>query len=275
VSAHPSAPPSEPPVRYDVKDGVAWITLNRPAVLNALDTELAATLADRAEDAADDPAVSLVVVRGAGRAFCSGMDRTALAAGGIGETFYRHWIRGLNRLEDMPKLTLAVLHGHSIGGGLQLALACDLRLAAEDAVLGLGATRHGLIPDGAVLRLARVIGLGRAKELALLNDDVPPAEARAIGLVNWVCPAAAVDEHVGRLVDKARTAAPTALAETKRLLHASFHTDPRALVEELLRAQHRCMTSWEMDEANRAWQERREAIYHPRPAPRGTTEEDR
>ncbi len=78
----------------------------------------------------------------------------------------------------MPKVVVAVLHGYSIGGGLQLALACDLRLASEDAVLGLGATRHGLIPDGAVLRLARVVGLGRAKELALLNDDFPPPRPR-------------------------------------------------------------------------------------------------
>src|SRR5215475_14911727 len=189
------------PVGYAVSDGVAWITLNRPAVLNALNTDLAVALADHAEAAAADDDVTIVVVRGAGRAFCSGMDRTALAQGSIGEAFYRHWIRGLNRLEDTPKITLAVLHGYSIGGGLQLALACDLRLATEDAVIGLGATRHGLIPDGAVLRLARVVGLGRAKDVA--------------------------------------------------------------------RAQNDCMTSWEMDEANRAWQEKREALYHPRRRPGG------
>src|SRR5262247_4245816 len=177
----------ESPVTYEVRNGVGWITLNRPAVLNALSTELAAALADHAETAAADRRARQVVVRGAGRAFCSGMDRTAMAAGTIGEAFYRHWIRGLNRLEDTPKITLAVLHGYSIGGGLQLALACDLRLATEDAVLGLGATRHGIIPDGAVLRLARIVGLGRAKEMALLNDHVSPAEARAMGLVNWVC----------------------------------------------------------------------------------------
>ena len=176
-----------PAVAYRAADGVAWITLDRPAVLNAINTDLAADLADSAETAAADPDVVLVIVRGAGRAFCSGMDRTALAGGTVGEAFYRHWIRGLNRLEDMPKISAAVLHGYAIGGGLQLALACDLRIATTDAVLGLGATRHGIIPDGAVLRLARTIGLGRAKELALLNDNISPEEALAIGLVTRVC----------------------------------------------------------------------------------------
>jgi enoyl-CoA hydratase/carnithine racemase len=253
------------PVVYEVKDGVAWITLDRPAVLNALDTELAATLAEYAETAAADPAVTLVIVRGAGRAFCSGMDRTALAAGTVGEPFYRHWIRALNCLEDMPKVSLAVLHGYSIGGGLQLALGCDLRLATDDAVIGLGATLHGIIPDGSVLRLARVVGLGRAKELTLLNDNVTPQDARAMGLVNWVCAPNEVDATIARIVAKVRAAAPTATAHAKRLLHESFHTDPRAMIEEIVRVQNACMATWETEEANRAWQEKREARFYPPP----------
>jgi len=253
------------PVTYEASDGVARVVLNRPAVLNALDTELAATLAECVERAAEDPGVFVVIVRGAGRAFCSGMDRTALAGGTIGEPFYRYWVRALNCLEDMPKVSVAVLHGYSIGGGLQLALACDLRIATEDAVLGLGATRHGIIPDGAVLRLARGIGLGRAKELALLNDDVAPRAAQAMGLVNWVCAPAEVDATVERLIAKVRSAAPTATAHTKRLLHESFHRDPRLMIEELIRRPDACMTSWETAEANRAWQEKREAQYHPNP----------
>src|SRR5262245_5882980 len=255
------------PVTYEVRDGVGWITLNRPEVLNALSTELAAALADHAESAAADPRVGQVVVRGAGRAFCSGMDRTALAGNSIGEAFYRHWTRALDCLEDMPKITLAVLHGYSIGGGLQLALACDLRLATEDAVLGLGATRHALVPDGAVLRLARVVGEGRAKELALLNEHVSPAEALAMGLVNRVCARADLDRTVAGIVEKARAASPTANAHTKRLLHGSFHRDPREQLEDVLKAQDECVTSWEMEEANRAWHEKREARFYP-PRPR-------
>jgi len=255
---------TEGPVTYRAAGGVAWITLNRPAVLNALNTDLAAALADRAEEAAADADVIAVVVGGAGRAFCSGMDRTAMAGGTIGDEFYRHWIRGLNRLEDMPKVTLAVLHGHSIGGGLQIGLACDLRLATHDAVLGLGASRHGIIPDGGVLRLARLVGLGRAKELALFNEDISPADARAIGLVNWVCAPAEVEATVAGILERLRHQAPTANAHIKRLLHESFHRDPRAMIEDVMAAQRDCMASWETIEANRAWQEKREVIFHPR-----------
>jgi 2-(1,2-epoxy-1,2-dihydrophenyl)acetyl-CoA isomerase len=93
-------------VLYEVRDGVATITLNRPDVLNAIHNDLVAQLADHAESAAKDPDVSVVVVRGRGRSFCSGMDRKALSAGRIGESFYRHWIRGLNCLEDMDKLVI-------------------------------------------------------------------------------------------------------------------------------------------------------------------------
>jgi enoyl-CoA hydratase/carnithine racemase len=243
----------EPSVLYEVRGGVATLTLNRPDVLNALHNDLAAQLADHAEAAAKDPGVWVVVVRGNGRAFCSGMDRTALSAGKIGEAFYRHWIRGLNCLEDMDKLVVGVLHGYSIGGGLQLAVACDLRLAVDDAVLGLGATRHGLIPDGSIMRLARIIGLGRAKELTLLNDNIEPAAALAMGLVNWVVPAAEVDAKLGEIVEKAFHASRTATGHAKRLLHASFHTDPRDMIEEIMQAQQDCMTSWEVEAANRAW----------------------
>ena len=255
---------TEPSVLYAATDGVATITLNRPRVLNALDARLAAELADAAETAADDPDVWVVVVRGAGRAFCSGMDRKALAAGAVGEDFYRSWTRGLNCLEDMGKLSVAVLHGYSIGGGLQLAVACDVRLAAADAVIGLGATQHGLIPDGSILRLARIVGLGRAKELTILNDHITAEDARAMGLVNWVAPAAELDAALDRVIDKAFHSSRTATAHAKRLLHASFHTDPRAMIEAVMRAQADCMTSWEIAEANRGWNERREVRYRPR-----------
>jgi enoyl-CoA hydratase/carnithine racemase len=258
---------STAPVSYETRDGISVITLTRPSVLNAINTELASALVDAVERAADDAATYAVVVRGAGRAFCSGMDRTALAAGDIGEPFYRFWIRALNRLEDMPKVSIAVLHGYSIGGGLQLAVACDLRLATRDAVVGLGASRHGIIPDGSVLRLARLIGLARAKELSLLNTEVAADAAHAIGLVTRVCAPGEVEAALAEMLEGLRHQAPTANGHIKRLLHDSFHSDPRARIEDVLSAQDECMRSWETAEANRAWRDKREPIYHPRPSP--------
>jgi enoyl-CoA hydratase/carnithine racemase len=246
-------------------DGVGWITLTRPRVLNALDAQLAADLAAAVGAAATDPDAWMVVVTGEGRAFSSGMDRRALSAGAVGEPFFRDWIRALNGLEDMGKLAVAAIRGYCIGGGLQLALACDLRLCATDAVLGLGATRHGLIPDGAVLRLARVVGLGRAKELALLNDHLTSEQGLALGLVNWVVPAETFDAELRRVIDKCLEAAPTAARHTKRLLFTSFHADPRGLIDDVIAAQMECMRSWELGEANRAWDEKREARFFPPP----------
>ena len=252
-------------VRYESVDGVGWIILSRPHVLNALDAQLATELLAAVAVAADDPDAGAVVVTGEGRAFSSGMDRTALSAGAVGESFFRDWIRALNGLEDMGKLVVAAIRGYCIGGGLQLALACDLRLCAADAVLGLGATRHGLIPDGAVLRLARIVGLGRAKELALLNDHVTPAQGLAMGLINWVVPPESFDAELQRVIGKCLEAAPTATRHTKRLLLSSFDVDPRTRIDEVVAAQMECMRSREMTEANRAWDERREARFFPRP----------
>jgi enoyl-CoA hydratase/carnithine racemase len=166
----------------------------------------------------------------------------------------------------MPKLSVAVMHSWSIGGGLQLASACDVRLAADDAVLEFGATRHGLVPDATILRIARIIGMGRAKQLVLLNERVSPATALEWGLVNWVAPADELSSRLEALVDSSFYASRTAVAESKRLLHESFHRDPRTMVEDLISAQMRCHSSWELQIANKAWTNRESEVrFFPRP----------
>jgi enoyl-CoA hydratase/carnithine racemase len=252
-------------VLYDVRDGVGTITLNRERVLNALDLDLLQRLAEAAEQAAHDDAVWVVVLRGAGRAFCSGIDRNALARGEIDAEFYRAIARATNWLEDMPKLSIAVLHSWSIGGGLQLASACDLRLAGDDAILEFGATRHGLLPDATILRIARIIGMGRAKQLALLNERVTPEQALAWGLVNWVVPANELESRLQEVLEAAFHASRTAVGESKRLLQQSFHRDPRTMLEDLVAAQMVCHASWELAQANAAWARRESDVrYFPR-----------
>ena len=253
-----------PSVLYEVRDGVATLTLNRPRVLNALDTRLVGELADAAERAAADDEVWLAILRGAGRAFCSGIDRTALSAGDVDDRFYREIARATNALEDMPKLSIAVLHSWSIGGGLQLASACDLRFASTDCVLEFGATRHGLMPDATVLRIARLIGLGHAKELALLNERLSVEQALAWGLVNWIAPPERLDAALATIVERSAYASRTAVAATKRMLQASFHRDPRTMVDELVDLQRECHASWELQLANEAWSRKKDVRFFPR-----------
>jgi enoyl-CoA hydratase/carnithine racemase len=250
-------------VLYELRDGVATITLNRPRVLNAIDSDLVRALADAAEQAAADDNAWVVVLRGAGRAFCSGIDRTALARGEIDSDFYREVARATNALEDMPKVSIAVMHSWSIGGGLQFASACDLRLATQDAVLEFGATRHGLIPDATILRVARIIGLGRAKELVLLNTRLSPEMAQQWGLVNWVVAADQVDAKLAEIVELCFQASRTASAHAKRLLLESFHRDPRSMVDDLIEAQDACYASWELRLANEAWTRKEDVRFWP------------
>ncbi|HEX6512752.1 MAG TPA: enoyl-CoA hydratase/isomerase family protein, partial [Chloroflexota bacterium] len=171
--------------------------------------------------------------------------------------------RATNALEDMPKLSIAVLHSWSIGGGLQIATACDLRLAATDAMLEFGATRHGLMPDATALRIAKIVGLGRAKELALLNERVSVHRALAWGLINWAVLASELDAKLAEIVEQARYASRTAVAATKRMLQASFQRDPREMVNELLAAQQECMDSWELQLANDAWARKEDVRFWP------------
>jgi enoyl-CoA hydratase/carnithine racemase len=250
-------------VLYELRDGVATITLNRPRVLNAIDAQLVHELAEAATQAAQDDNVWVVVLRGAGRAFCSGMDRDALARGEVDSDFYREVARATNILEDMPKVSIAVMHSWSIGGGLQFASACDLRLASDDAVLEFGATRHGLVPDATILRIARIIGLGRAKDLVLLNTRVSPAEALEWGLVNWVVPADEIETRLGQIVERAFYASRTATALSKRLLLESFHRDPRSMIDDLIEAQEACHASWELQVANDAWSRKEDVPFWP------------
>lgn len=244
---------SETRVLYAVHEGVATLTLSRERVLNAIDLAMVEQLAAAAERAAQDDDVWAVVLRGAGRAFSSGIDRTALARGEIDARFYREIARATNWLEDMPKLSVCLLHGYAIGGGLQIASACDLRIATDDAILEFGATRHGLVPDVTILRIARLIGMGRAKELVLLNDRVSPEQAHAWGLVNWVVATDGLEAKLAGVIEQAAHASRTAVALSKRLLLASFHRDPRGMVDELVEAEMACHASWEVALANAAW----------------------
>lgn len=206
-------------VRLEVADGVAVITLDRPAARNALCAELVDQLLAAASAAASDDSVGCVILTGAGdRAFCAGADidelrrrdhRTESAPGSP-----RRELAAL--LEGMPKPAIAALNGHALGGGLELAMACTFRLAVPGARLGLPEIRLGIMPgNGGTQRLVRLVGAGRAMEMVLTGAPVTAAEAERIGLVNRVVTPGRLPAEARDLAAALARSAPAALAAAK------------------------------------------------------------
>jgi enoyl-CoA hydratase/carnithine racemase len=180
-------------VMTEDRGAVRHVVLNRPDKRNALNAELILGIRAALEAAAADRDVRCVVVSGAGPLFSSGMDLAALATVAADPERLREVRRPIldtwNLLEEMVKPTICQMHGACIGGAMELALACDLRVMAADAFIGMPETRVGLIPDvGGSSRLPAVVGLGRAKELVMTGRMIDGVEAERIGLVNRVAP---------------------------------------------------------------------------------------
>src|SRR3954447_14074332 len=171
------------------RGSVRHVVLRRSEKRNALNGELIQALGGAVEDAADDEAVRVVVLRGEGPMFSSGMDLGDLRALSEDATGLRRFRRAIlgwwNLLEEMPKPTICQIHGAALGGAFELALACDFRVMAEDAVAGIMEVRVGLLPDlGGCSRLPAVVGLGNAKELIMTGKVIDGREAHRIGFAN-------------------------------------------------------------------------------------------
>lgn len=242
-------------VLYEPSGTVARIRLDRPEVLNAADEAWVEDLDACAERAAADPESRVVIVEGAGRAFCTGIDLTVLAAGRIRREWFVGWERALRRLETMDKLVVAALHGYCIGGGLQVALACDVRVARDDAILGLPAVKECLIPGLGTWRLPRFIGLGRAKRMILTGETIGAPEALAIGLVDYVAPAERFTAEVDRVASVLAGVAFASAIESKRITDRAFGSYEPVLAA-YLDGQERAMASPEHSAVMAEWRAR-------------------
>ena len=151
----------------DVAGDVATLTLNRPAVLNCADESWARDLNTLVDDLAARPSLRVVVLRGAGRAFCTGIDITALSRGEIAMSFFRNWEGALRKIEMLDAVVIAAVHSHCIGGGLQVALAADLRVARDDARFGITAVREGILPGMGMWRVARSSGSRKTRTVTV------------------------------------------------------------------------------------------------------------
>jgi enoyl-CoA hydratase/carnithine racemase len=247
----------ERPVVWDAAGPLARITLNRPEVLNAENLAWVAGLEKATAEVAAQPDVRVVLVRGAGRAFCAGMDRDMLGLGGMPPGFYEGQERALRTLEEMDKITVAALHGYCLGGGLQLAIACDIRICSTDCRLGLPAGELGLFPGMAVWRLPRLIGLGPARRMILYGDLVEPVEALGLGLVDHLVPAESFDSGVAEILERYLAAPRAASAASKRLMARALEAPFESVYEESRQLLAECLASPEMAAAIEAWRRRR------------------
>jgi enoyl-CoA hydratase/carnithine racemase len=220
-------------MRLDIADGVARLTLDRPEVLNAGNAEWVRDLTAAVRRIGTAPAVRVAVISGAGRAFCTGVDLGALARGKFGFADFRAWEDAMVAIEEMDTLFVAGINGHALGGGLQLALACDYRLASEAALIGLPAVKEGLIPSLALYRLPRLIGLARARELILLGESLTAREAERLNVVNRVVAAADFPAALDATVEHMLALPATTVTASKRLTRLAFDLDRDAFRERM------------------------------------------
>ena len=217
-------------VIYEKEHGVAIMTMNRPEVKNAFDQTMSSEMIDVLTQAAKDPDVNALIITGAGKAFCSGADVSYLKF--TQETFpfqstMESDVRGRDnvltmvlKIRSLPKPVIAAVNGLAAGGGLSIALACDIRLASEDASFNMIFTKRGVIPEaGSTYHLPRLVGTARALELIFTADTIRAAEADRIGMVNRVLPADKLMPAAKEMARKFAQNAPLALGFAKEAVY--------------------------------------------------------
>lgn len=211
---------------YHVRDTTAVLTLNRPERLNAITFAMLEELSKRLTEAEADPAVRVIVITGAGRGFCSGLDLREAAAGkGIGGALSGGGVTHLGTrqlptviLQQLDKPVLCAINGAAAGYGLDLALGCDIRLIADTATLIPGFAKRGIVPEsGGTWYLPRLVGWAKACEIGFLGDDLSAERSLALGLVNAVVPAGELLAETERWAARIAANAPLAIQAMKRL----------------------------------------------------------
>jgi enoyl-CoA hydratase/carnithine racemase len=235
---------------------IGEIRLNRPEVLNALGHEWPEDMLAAAREMQEDDAIRVVLVTGEGRTFCSGLDLTQLARGEIPNRFFHDAEFAFRAMETMDKAVIAGLQGYCIGGGLQIAIACDVRIATADAILGLPAVQEAFLPGMGTYRLPRLIGMGNARHLILSGENVDAREAYRIGMVNAVVPRADLEAELEAWAQRYLEVPRPSLTWAKRLSNQSLDLSFEQFVPVFDEAMETVLASEEHQTARRVWLER-------------------
>lgn len=242
-------------LRYSRRADIGMLTLNRPAKLNALNPQMREDLGRLGALLAEDDTLRCLIVTGAGRSFSAGLDLAEAMAGTLAQFVDRTLdeetvelglgVAGVFEfIPNLPCPSIAAVRGHAYGAGLQLALACDFRIFATDARVGLTESRYGLLPDmGATFRLPRIVGESRACELILLGEIIDAAESLRIGLANRVIPGDELDSTADEFADRLAAQSPLAVRGARAAIAAGRHLGPAAALRVAVEAQARCLGS--------------------------------
>jgi enoyl-CoA hydratase/carnithine racemase len=246
---------------WKVEDKVARIAFNRPDLLNAMSNEATREINIIADAIAKEDGVRAVVITGRGRSFSTGIDLKQLSADQIQMEYHHRWERALRMFETMEKIVIVGIKEYCLGGGLQMAIASDVRVAAENAILGLPAAREGLIPGLATYRLPRYVGLGRAKRLILSGQNIRAKEAYEMGLVDYVVPLSEFEERLEEIVQQYVRVCSVATVKSKTLCNDSFDLNYDAFLNKYFELQEIAQTSEDHFEARRAYREKGDPIF--------------
>jgi enoyl-CoA hydratase len=252
-------------VLYEIEGHVGIITLNRPERHNAIDDATSELYQQVLDQALGDDMVRVVLLRGAGKSFCSGRDTAVLGHRARDESDYHFVLRaqqGRLKVLDSPKPFVAAIRGAAIGGGAEMALACDIRVASSDLVLALPEINYGLLPDtGGTQYLANLIGRSRAKYMVMTGSRIDADTALAWGAVDFVVAPDAVDEKALEIAQTVATKPPLALAMAKTMIDHGVAGAVRSGIAQELLAQTALFRTEDYTEARAALREKRPPTY--------------
>lgn len=249
-------------ILLDVADGIATVTMNRPEQRNAMNTALLTGLRNAFDELDGRKDLRVVVVRGAGRAFCAGMDLKEMEARGGTADPEGNVVEVLQRVERSRLPTIAMIHGDAIAGGCELALHCDLRVASETARLGMPLARIGLVvPFKLGQKLVEIIGPAHTRELMFTGQPIDAARAQAWGMVHRVVPPAEIEAATTMLARQIAGNAPLSLAGIKAVIQRAISARDTIAHDDLDAAALRARQSADASEGRRAMLEKRRPVF--------------